>query len=84
VLILARGGGSMEDLWSFNEESSRAPSFASEIPVISGSATEPISPSPIFVADGPRFHTFRRRRLAVQTRREFDKTSPTCAKRWSG
>jgi exodeoxyribonuclease VII large subunit len=35
VIIIARGGGSIEDLWSFNEESLSREIFASEIPVIS-------------------------------------------------
>lgn len=36
VIVLIRGGGSMEDLWAFNEECLAAAIFESKIPVLAG------------------------------------------------
>lgn len=51
VLIVTRGGGSMEDLWAFNDEEVARAIFESEIPVISAVGHEVDFTISDFVAD---------------------------------
>ncbi len=51
MLILARGGGSMEDLWCFNEESVADAIFNSALPIITGIGHEIDFTIADFVAD---------------------------------
>lgn len=51
LLIVGRGGGSMEDLWAFNEEIVARAIYASEIPVISAVGHEPDVTISDFTAD---------------------------------
>jgi exodeoxyribonuclease VII large subunit len=51
VLIVARGGGSIEDLWAFNEEAAARAVFESVLPIVSGIGHETDFTICDFVAD---------------------------------
>jgi len=72
VLIVARGGGSMEDLWAFNEEVVARAIFESVIQVISGVGHETDFTIADFVADVRASTPSAAAEIVVQTRREFD------------
>lgn len=51
VLIVGRGGGSLEDLWSFNDEGVARAVFASRLPIVSAVGHEVDASISDFVAD---------------------------------
>ena len=71
VLITGRGGGSLEDLWAFNDERVARAIYDSEIPVISAVGHEPDVAISDFVADRRASTPSNAAEIAVPDQREI-------------
>lgn len=84
LLIVGRGGGSIEDLWAFNEEIVVQSIFESRLPVISSDCHETDTTLADFVADVGLLHLQQQLNLLLRYQRLIlwlgfakDKTEPT-------
>lgn len=72
LLIVGRGGGSIEDLWAFNDEQVAYAIYESEIPIISAVGHEPDVTISDYVADLRAATPSNAAELAVQDRQALE------------
>ncbi len=72
LIILSRGGGSIEELWSFNEISVARAIFDSEIPIISGVGHETDFTISDFVADMRAATPSAAAEIAIKSKAEIE------------
>ncbi len=84
VIIAGRGGGSIEDLWAFNDERVARAIYASQIPIISAVGHEPDVTIADFVADLRAATPSNGAELAVPDRLELKENLRAMELRMSG